>query len=82
MGTATVNKPACQPAHKGRLQRLLERLLGRSGELYYINGPQTLPPPLTREEEAELLERLAIDESARNILVERNLRLVVYTRQL
>ena len=48
------------------------------GEVYYINGPQTLPPPLSHEEEAELIDRLAIDEGARNILVERNLRLVVY----
>lgn len=57
--------------------RLLKKLF-RPGDLYYINGPQTLPPPLSREEEAELLDRLAIDEGAKNILVERNLRLVVY----
>ncbi|MBO5768223.1 MAG: sigma-70 family RNA polymerase sigma factor, partial [Clostridia bacterium] len=41
-------------------------------------GPQTLPPPLTQEEENELTERLEIDENARRILIERNLRLVVY----
>ncbi len=27
-------------------------------ELYYINGPETLPPPLSREEEAEVMERV------------------------
>jgi RNA polymerase sporulation-specific sigma factor len=59
------------------LRRFLEKLLP-PGEVYYINGPQTLPPPLSHEEEAELIDRLAIDEGARNILVERNLRLVVY----
>ena len=62
---------------KNPLRRFLEKLLPR-GEIYYINGPQTLPPPLSQQEEAELIDRLAIDEGARNILVERNLRLVVY----
>ncbi len=46
--------------------------------LYYINGADTLPPPLTAEEEASLLSRLADDPTVRPILVERNLRLVVY----
>ena len=27
-------------------------------ELYYINGPETLPPPLSREEEDEVMERV------------------------
>ena len=43
----------------------------------YIGGSDTLPPPLSREEEAELLTRLH-EESVRKILIERNLRLVVY----
>ena len=59
------------------LLRLFQPLF-RPGELYYINGPQTLPPPLSREEEAALLEKLETDESVKNTLVERNLRLVVY----
>ena len=47
--------------------------------LYYIAGSQTLPPPLSQEEEEKLLERLGNnDEEAKKILVERNLRLVVY----
>ena len=47
--------------------------------LYYIAGSQTLPPPLSQEEEERLLERLSNnDEEAKKILVERNLRLVVY----
>lgn len=47
--------------------------------IYYIGGSQTLPPPLTNEEENEILTRLSNgEESVRQILVERNLRLVVY----
>ena len=47
--------------------------------IYYVGGSQTLPPPLEPEEEQEVLKRLVKkDEEARKILVERNLRLVVY----
>ena len=46
--------------------------------IFYINGPDLLPPPLTREEEAEIISRLPFDEEAKQILIERNLRLVVY----
>lgn len=47
-------------------------------EIFYINGPQTLPPPLEDEREAECISRLEYDQSARNELIEHNLRLVVY----
>ena len=47
--------------------------------IYYIAGSQTLPPPLEPKEEEETLKKLANgDEEAKKILVERNLRLVVY----
>ena len=47
--------------------------------VYYIGGSDTLPPPLDKEREAELLARLdAGDESVRAELIEHNLRLVVY----
>ena len=47
--------------------------------IYYIGGSQVLPPPLTPEEEEKLLNELSNDDfEARQILVERNLRLVVY----
>ena len=46
--------------------------------IYYINGPEVLPPPLSREEEAEVIERLCVDEDAAQTLIEHNLRLVVY----
>lgn len=50
------------------------------GKIMYIGGPDTLPPPLSREEEAELLHRLSAEGSneARSALIEHNLRLVVY----
>lgn len=47
--------------------------------IFYIAGSQTLPPPLEPKEEEEVLKRLASkDMDARQTLVERNLRLVVY----
>lgn len=47
-------------------------------EIYYINGPDLLPPPLEAELEAEMIERLGKDSEASRILIEHNLRLVVY----
>ena len=47
--------------------------------IYYIGGSQILPPPLTPKEEEKLLQELDDgDENVKKILVERNLRLVVY----
>lgn len=56
----------------------LRRLIKKDSGVYYINGPDTLPPPLSPEEEQELLSRLDSEPSLRSVLVERNLRLVVY----
>lgn len=57
----------------------------RAYSIHYIGGNEVLPPPLTREEEEVLIERLSEfsdDEESikevKNILIERNLRLVVY----
>ena len=47
-------------------------------EVYYVNGPDILPPPLTNEEEAEQIKLLGIDPEATAKLIEHNLRLVVY----
>lgn len=68
---------------KNSINTLYVRYIGNDEEgnfpIHYIGGSQTLPPPLTSEEEAEVLEKLANgDESVRQTLVERNLRLVVY----
>ena len=48
--------------------------------IFYIAGAQTLPPPLPEEEEQVYIQKLAEEDNleARQILVERNLRLVVY----
>ena len=47
--------------------------------IFYINGSQTLPPPLSIEEESEVLAKIDDEDGeAKQILVERNLRLVVY----
>ncbi len=56
----------------------IRQLLGMGQEIFYINGAQVLPPPLSREEEASLTEKLPDDEEAKRILIEHNLRLVVY----
>ena len=47
--------------------------------IFYIKGNQTLPPPLDIEEEEKLIRKLIFhDDEAKKVLVERNLRLVVY----
>ena len=47
--------------------------------VYYIGGSDVLPPPLKGIDEAEALERLENqDETAKQLLIERNLRLVVF----
>ena len=65
-----------------RLYRLLEALgFAPPGTVHYIGGSDTLPPPLSREEENALLARLEQGEregEVRQQLIERNLRLVVY----
>ncbi len=53
--------------------------LNKENSIYYIAGSETLPAPLTSNEEIDVLEKLKNgDETVRKTLVERNLRLVVY----
>ena len=48
-------------------------------KLYYVGGNDALPPPLSKDEEEELVNKLSDgDEKTRGTLIERNLRLVVY----
>ena len=48
-------------------------------KLYYVGGSDALPPPLSKDEEEELVNKLNDgDEKTRSTLIERNLRLVVY----
>ena len=63
-----------------RLRKFLEQLgLVLPGKIMYIGGSDTLPPPLSKEEERALIERLSEgDETVKSSLIERNLRLVVY----
>ncbi len=62
------------------LKKILKRLSGdkKDGAVFYINGPDTLPPPLSKEDEAKAIEELPYSREARSMLVEHNLRLVVY----
>ena len=60
-----------------KLLRRLNRLL--HAPVYYVGGSESLPPPLSRDEERECIRRLAEgDAGVRAVLIERNLRLVVY----
>ena len=60
--------------------RLAGFLFMPKGELHYIGGTEILPPPLEAEEERRLLKQLGTEREAeaKSILIERNLRLVVY----
>ena len=68
---------------KDKLIKILGRYFYREKyekfPVFYIKGNQTLPPPLDVIEEEKLLQKLMLDDKdAKQILVERNLRLVVY----
>ena len=61
-----------------RLDKIREILSGFEG-IFYINGPETLPPPLESSEEAEVLKMISdAREDLRDVLITHNLRLVVY----
>ncbi len=66
-----------------RIRDILRRLIGelscQENEIYYIGGSDTLPPPLSPEEErSAILGAMAGEKEARDRLIEHNLRLVVY----
>lgn len=64
---------------KALIRRLVAAVCGeKQNEIYYIHGPETLPCPLSQEEEAKAIAELTTNERARTVLVEHNLRLVVY----
>lgn len=66
------------------LKKLLKKIITEikklfTEEVHYINGPETLPPPLTKEEELKIMEQIINgNEKAREPLITHNLRLVVY----
>ena len=71
---------------KGLLRKMVNRVLEiliklkiiKPKSIFYMGGVNILPPPLKPEEEMELLQQLEYDESINQVLIERNLRLVVY----
>lgn len=72
---------------KGQIKMILKALLEKikalfrrkKCDVFYINGPETLPPPLTREQEEKAFAMLETNEAeARQLLITHNLRLVVY----
>ena len=59
-----------------RIKRWISRLLNKN-EVYYINGSESLPPPLSAKEEEEMVCTIDLPHS-RDALIEHNLRLVAY----
>lgn len=58
--------------------RIADLLAPKKG-IFYINGPETLPAPISKSEEPDVFRRLEEgDPKAREILITHNLRLVVY----
>ncbi len=57
----------------------IKMILLNFNEVFYINGSETLPPPLSKTEELEIMSRISNgDNRAREVLIVHNLRLVVY----
>ena len=52
----------------------------KQGDIHYIGGTEVLPPPLSADKEYEMIQNLAMndDAEAKAVLIEHNLRLVVY----
>ena len=60
-------------------EALLRLYMAFGGSIHYINSGEALPPPLTKDEESRLMEELLKgNDSVKQTLIERNLRLVVY----
>ena len=69
----------------GKFQfRILRRegslLFSKQGDIHYIGGTEVLPPPLMDEQENRMIQELGTEDGdeARSVLIEHNLRLVVY----
>ena len=69
----------CKPQILFLKDRILNILGLEPSPVFYIGGSDTLPPPLEREAEEQAISALEQgDEAARQMLIEHNLRLVVY----
>lgn len=62
------------------INNIIYRFKKLARSIFYIGSSDSLPPPLTRDEEDDLINRLIVNDTndIRTILIERNLRLVVY----
>ncbi|MBE6679456.1 MAG: RNA polymerase sporulation sigma factor SigE [Ruminococcaceae bacterium] len=61
-----------------QLVKLKNKIIGAYDTAAYVNGAEMLPPPLSAEEEAAALSEAGDSLKARSLLIEHNLRLVVY----
>ncbi|MBQ8681763.1 MAG: RNA polymerase sporulation sigma factor SigK [Bacilli bacterium] len=62
-----------------KLIALIKKILKKHNYVFYLGSTDMLPPPLSKEEEIKYVEQsMNGDEKARNILIEHNLRLVVF----
>ena len=62
-----------------KLKNIIMKLFVTDNQVFYINGSETLPPPLTKDEEKAIMESIMNgDESGKEKLIVHNLRLVVY----
>ena len=69
----------CQLEYEDLRERLLDLLGLQPKQICYIGGSDILPPPLSRDEEEKALDALSRgDGQARSLLIEHNLRLVVF----
>ena len=69
----------CKPQILFLREQLLEILGIKTSSVFYIGGSETLPPPLGKDEEERAIDALESgDEAAKRLLIEHNLRLVVY----
>lgn len=60
-------------------RKIIDWLYSKYNEVFFVGATDKLPPPLSKEDELNyLIKAQAGDEEARNILVEHNLRLVVF----
>jgi RNA polymerase sporulation-specific sigma factor len=79
-GFAMIFKVAVPENLPMRVFRRENRPVLKKGEIYYIGGTDVLPPPLETEQENRIINCLGTesDDEAKNLLIEHNLRLVVY----
>ena len=62
-----------------KIIELILKVLRKKNYVFYLGSTDILPPPLDKEEELKYIERsMNGDMEARNVLIEHNLRLVVF----